>query len=246
MKSMIVASVSLLLLTSAAARGQHSLGMHSHSGTGSTSACASGKWDGDIQLYPLSQAGNLNHTVNTKSQRAQQFFNQGLTFFYGFDSESALRSFHQAAVADPNLAMAYWGVALAAGGDLNIPINDPCMILAIDQSKEANKRLSLATPPEQLYINALAQRYATGSNPAADVPVRDAQQLSVYYMLAMKSVYEKIGSGDPDAGSLYVYSLMNLRPWLWWTTFGQPSAEITRALEVLKVGLKAFPSHIGL
>lgn len=238
MKSRIVASVSLLLLTSVAAHGQHSLGMHSHSGTGSASACANGRWDGDIQLYPLSQAGDLNHTVNTKSQRAQQFFNQGLTFYYGFDSESALRSFHQASVEDSGLAMAYWGVALAAGGDLNIPIDDPCIRLAREQIDLANKNLGRATPQEQLYIQALSQRYATTSS--------DTQQLGVYYMLAMRSVYAKLGAHDPDSGGLYAYSLMNLRPWLWWTTSGHPSAEVTEVLSVLKKGLAAFPQHIGL
>lgn len=39
---------------------------------------------------------------------------------------------------------------------------------------------------------------------------------------------------------------MNLRPWLWWTTSGQPSAEISEVLRVLEAGLRAFPSHIGL
>lgn len=246
MKPIAAASVAVLLLAPAALHGQHSLGMHSHSGTGSASACLPGRFDGPISLYPPAQAGDLNHKVSTANPRAQQFFNQGLTFFYGFDSESALRSFHQASVEDPNLAMAYWGVALAAGGDLNIPIDDPCMLLAIEQSKTANRLLERASPAEQLYINALAQRYATSSKPGPDVPLRDPQQLGVYYMLAMKSVYEKIGSQDPDAGSLYVYSLMNLRPWLWWTTSGQVSEEISEALKVLEAGLGKFPFHIGL
>jgi len=249
MKLMVAVSVSCLLLAPLAARGQHSLGMHSHSGTGSASACLPGRFDGPIQLYPPAQAGDLKHKVSTSSPRAQQFFNQGLTFFYGFDSESALRSFHQAAVEDPDLGMAYWGVALAAGGDLNIPIDDPCMLLAVEQSRMANRLLSRASPPERLYIDALAQRYATGSGPGSDVPLRDSQQLGVYYMLAMRSAYEKIGTLDPadaDAGALYVYSLMNLRPWLWWTTSGQPSAEITEALRVLEAGLRKFPSHIGV
>ncbi|HYX23160.1 MAG TPA: hypothetical protein VFC23_03335 [Thermoanaerobaculia bacterium] len=245
-KLMAAASVFFLLLIPVAAHGQHSLGMHAHSGTGSASACLPGRFDGPIPLFPLAQAGDLNHKVSTSNPRAQQFFNQGLTFFYGFDSESALRSFHQAAVEDPNLAMAYWGVALAAGGDLNIPIDDPCMQLAIEQSKMANQRLARATAPEQLYVNALAQRYATGSNPGSDVPLRDAQQLGVYYTLAMKSVYEKLGSQDPEAGALYAYSLMNLRPWLWWTTAGQPSVEIDETLRVLKAGLHDFPLHVGL
>lgn len=241
-----VAFASLFLLTPLTAHGQHSLAMHSHSGTGGDSACSPGRFDGPIALYPAAQAGTLHHKVKTANPRAQSFFDQGLTFFYGFDSESALRSFHQAALEDPNLAMAYWGSALAAGGDLNIPIDHPCMGLAIRQSEKANALRSQGSPEDRLYIDALAQRYATGSHPIADVPRRDTQQLGVYYMLAMRSVHAKLGAVDPDAGALYVYSLMNLRPWLWWTTSGQPSAEITEALKVVAAGLGKFPSHIGL
>jgi hypothetical protein len=249
MKTIVAAFAGFLSLTAAAAHGQHSLAMHTHAGTGSASARLPGRFDGPIRLYPLDQAGNLNHKVSTNKPRAQQFFNQGLTFFYGFDSESAMRSFHQAAVEDPDLAMAYWGVALAAGGDLNIPIDDPCMLLAVEQSRIAYGLLAKAGPTEKLYIEALAKRYASVPTPGADAPVRDPQQLSVYYALAMKSVYEKIRSldpGDPDAGALYAYSLMNLRPWLWWTTNGEPSAEITEAIRVLDAGLPLFKDHIGL
>ena len=241
MRHVLAASACFFSLA-AAAHGQHSLAMHTHSGAGSYSACEAGRWNGDIDLYPLKEAGDLNHKVSTTNPRAQQFFNQGLTFFYGFDSESAMRSFHKAADEDKNLAMAYWGVALAAGGDLNIPVNDPCMRLAEEQIKIAQGLLAGATPPERLYIQTLAQRYATR-------PGTDPQQLGVYYALAMKSVYKQMKSldpKDPDAGALYAYSLMNLRPWLWWTTAGQPAAEITEALRVLKIGLHTFPRHIGL
>src|SRR5829696_85182 len=138
MKYALAASACLLSLAAVAAHGQHSLAMHTHSGPGGDSACRAGRFDGPIDLYPLDKdRESARHKVSTTNQRAQDFFNQGLTFFYGFDSESAMRSFHQAAVADPNLAMAYWGVALAAGGDLNIPIDDPCMVLAVQQGTGA-------------------------------------------------------------------------------------------------------------
>ncbi len=246
MKSIAVVALSFLLLIPVAAHGQHSLGMHSHSGTGSVSACEHGRFDRlpPIKLYPPGQAGNLHHKVSTDKPLAQQYFDQGLTFFYGFDSESALRSFYQASKEDSKLAMAYWGVALAAGGDLNIPPDDPCMKLAVEQTKLANQHFDQATAPEQLYVKAISQRYPADFKPGS----HDLQQLSVNYMLEMEAVYKEIGSKDPDAGALYAYSLMNLRPWLWWTTFGQPSAEITFALRVIEDSLRipAFQSHIGL
>ncbi|WP_213806735.1 hypothetical protein [Granulicella sp. dw_53] len=157
-----------------------------------------------------------------------------------------MRSFHMAAVADPNLGIAYWGVALAAGGDLNIPIDDPCMRLAVEQSAKAYSLLNSASAADRLYITALTSRYASRPTPGADAPVRDPQQLSVYYALAMKEVYEKLRSTDPDSSTFYAFSLMSLRPWLWWTIWGRPSAEITAAIAALDFGLRLFPEHIGL
>jgi hypothetical protein len=52
MRSMAVASVFFLLLIPVAAHGQHSLGMHSHSGAGSASACLRGRFDGSIKPLP--------------------------------------------------------------------------------------------------------------------------------------------------------------------------------------------------
>jgi len=210
MKPIAVVFVSVLFLISAAAHGQHSLAMHSHSGTGSASACKKGRFDVKVEPYPQGMAGDLHHELHT-SPLAQRLFDQGLTFFYGFDSESALRMFHQATVEDPDLAMGYWGVALAAGGDLNIPIDDPCICLAVEQIQKAIRHLDRATDAEKLYVNALAQRYPKSCEAGSG----DLQQLGVNYMLAMRSVYERIGSKDPEAGALYAYSLMNLRPWLW-------------------------------
>jgi tetratricopeptide (TPR) repeat protein len=238
MKSILAAFAVLLFLAAGAAHGQHTLGMHTHAGTGGYSACVDGRFNGPIELYPTSKAGNLNHQpLSTDIDDARRYFNQGLTFVYGFDSESAMRSFYQASVKDSTLAMAYWGIALAAGGDLNIPIDDPCAKLAREQIQIAFKKSPKG--PEKLYIEALAKHYAIGGDPQR-------------YVEDMKSVYQQLGSQDPDAAGLYVYSLMNVHPWKWWppscqsTDSCQPTEEIAEALRVLQGKLSAFPGHIGL
>lgn len=237
MKSILAAFAGLLSLA-AAAHGQHTLGMHTHAGTGGYSACVDGRFNGPIELYPPTKAGNLNHQpLSTNDDEARRYFNQGLTFVYGFDSESAMRSFYQASVKDSTLAMANWGIALAAGGDLNIPIDDPCRKLAREQIQIAFKKSPKG--PEKLYIDALAKHYAIGGDPKR-------------YVQDMKSVYQQLGSQDPDAAALYVYSLMNIDPWKWWppscqsTDSCQPTEPIAEALGVLKDKLPAFPNHVGL
>ncbi len=50
--------------------------------------------------------GEVHHPVSTGNDEAQQFFNQGLAYIYGFNHEEAVRSFRRAAELDPQLAMA--------------------------------------------------------------------------------------------------------------------------------------------
>ena len=237
----------LMMSCCAFVRAQHTMVMHSHEGI--ESDCKS-RWADNIDLFPASLIGTLNHKVSTNVPQAQQYFNQGLTFYYGFDTVSAMRSFHMATQLDPGLAMGYWGVALAAGGDLNIPIDDPCMILAVAQTKLAVQYQSGSSAAEQQYIDAIGKRY--GLDESAAPAHRDPAQLSVPYMLAMRDAYNKLflqaKDPDPDVAALYVVSLMNLRPWLWWTTSGQKSNEIDLAIQVLENALRdpRFAHHLGL
>ena len=65
--------------------------------------------------------GDAHHPVSTHNPQAQQFFDQGLRFIYDFNHDEAARSFQHAAELDPQLAMAYWGVAEAVGPNYNDP-----------------------------------------------------------------------------------------------------------------------------
>ena len=65
----------------------------------------------------LDGMGIVNMPVTTKSPKAQRFFNQGIAQLHSFWAIEAERSFLQAATLDPTMAMAYWGIAVAAAGD---------------------------------------------------------------------------------------------------------------------------------
>jgi hypothetical protein len=232
-------------LTGIPARGQNTFAMHSHGSTGAASACNKGRWDGPIDLAPETMRGKLTHPVSTTSKEVQGYFDQGLVFLYGFDNESAMRSFHKAALLDPKLAMAHWGVALAAGGDLNIAIDDPCMARAIDEIAQA-KKLGSASLPEQRYIKALSCRY--GVLPSCDDahPIADPEDLSLAYADQMRLLYQMDNGTDPDAAGLFAYALMDLHPWQWWRHDGTPTPEIVETVKVIQTGLPNFPNHIGL
>src|SRR5258708_1008522 len=67
--------------------------------------------------------GSLHHPVTTSRPEAQKFFDQGLTFVYAFNHPEAVRSFERAAQLDPQMSMAYWGIALALGSNINSEID---------------------------------------------------------------------------------------------------------------------------
>jgi hypothetical protein len=71
----------------------------------------------------LQNLGNHTFPVTTNSARAQLFINQGLMLAYGFNHAEAERSFREAARLDPNCAMAYWGMALVLGPNINMSMS---------------------------------------------------------------------------------------------------------------------------
>ncbi len=104
--------------------------------------------------------GDINHPVSTNNPEAQKFFNQGLAYIYAFNHEEAVRSFKQAAQLDPQLAMAYWGVALALGSNYNVPADGPALLEAYSNLQKAIALAPKASEHDRAYINALSKRYS--------------------------------------------------------------------------------------
>lgn len=99
-------------------------------------------------------------TVFTPSAQAQASFQQGLEFLYAYDRAGAAAAFAAALRADPHLAIAAWGEALAVGSDLNHPVTEDHFDAAQSASKHAIALEEFATPKERGYIDAVALRYS--------------------------------------------------------------------------------------
>ncbi|HEU4780992.1 MAG TPA: hypothetical protein VFS58_14000 [Steroidobacteraceae bacterium] len=65
----------------------------------------------------LAGQGAVQLPVTSDSSEAHAFFHQGVAQLHSFWAREAERSFLQAAQLDPDMAMAYWGIATAAGGE---------------------------------------------------------------------------------------------------------------------------------
>ncbi|HVS20829.1 MAG TPA: hypothetical protein VHD88_03225, partial [Pyrinomonadaceae bacterium] len=70
----------------------------------------------------MSGLGSIHHPVSTSNTEAQRFFDQGLSLVFAFNHDEAIRSFKRAAELDPEMAMAWWGIALALGPNINLDV----------------------------------------------------------------------------------------------------------------------------
>ncbi len=166
----------------------------------------------------------MHHTVSTQSERAQLFFDQGLKLTYAFNHEAAIQSYRSAQELDPNLAMAYWGIAYALGPNINSAMSVEGKRKAYAAIEQAVLLESDATQHERDYIDAPRKRYS----PYSDA---DRSLLDVAYKDAMVGVSVRYPD-DVDALVLYAEGRMELHLWKWWRPDGTPE-EGTLALKDL-------------
>jgi tetratricopeptide (TPR) repeat protein len=182
--------------------------------------------------------GNLHHPATTKnnSTLAQRFFDQGLTFVYAFNHDEAAGSFEQAAHLDPDMAMAYWGIALSLGPNINLLEDTDRGKMAYAAIVKAKTLEGNASAAEREYIDALANRYAP------DGRMNDDLQLA--YANAMREVAHQ-NPDDPDAGALFAESMMDLHPWGLWTLDGKPVDGTPEIVATLEAVIAKYPDHLG-
>ena len=70
--------------------------------------------------YPY-DTGAHSRKITTPSADAQRWFDRGLNWCYGYHHEEAIRCFEAALAADPDCAMAHWGVAFASARTTTTP-----------------------------------------------------------------------------------------------------------------------------
>jgi len=188
-----------------------------------------------VEIY--SGLGTWHHATSTKSAEAQKFFDQGLRMTYGFNHEEAVRSFKRAAELDPNMAMAWWGVAYALGPNINLDVDPEREKAAYEATQKALELAKNAPANERDYVAALANRYSND-------PKADLKKLSADYSKAMGDLTKKYPD-DLDAATLYAESMMDLRPWQLWSADGKPAEGTLEIVSVLESVLKRNPNHPG-
>lgn len=181
--------------------------------------------------------GSHHHPVSTTSAEAQKFFDQGLSFVYAFNHDEAIRSFKRAAELDPQMAMAYWGIALALGPNINLDVDPERENAAYEAVQKALSLAARASENERAYINALSRRYSID-------PKADLKKLALDYKNAMGDLVKRYPD-NLDAATLYAESAMNLRPWKFWTADGKPAEGTAEIVATLESVLRRDPNHFG-
>lgn len=187
----------------------------------------------------LRARGGYNRPATTTSPEAQEWFSRGLFFCFAFDHEQADDAFKKALEHDPNMAMAYWGIAYAAGPNINNIMMDDARNKAASEAITKAKALQAScTPLERDLIAALDKRYA-------EPPPADRRALDEAYADAMRTVHAR-HSTDPDVAAIFAESLMALYPWDIWSPQGEPRPITLELVGVIQDGLARTPDHIGL
>lgn len=191
-----------------------------------------------VPLMP--KTGRHHLPIATKHAEAQAYFDQGMTWLYGFNHAEAVRSFRRAAELDPKAAMPHWGVALALGPNYNRdidPIDDARKKAAYEAAQRAVELAKGGPAHERAYAATLARRYP------ADVKA-EGRKFEEDYRRAMAEL-ARTYPDDLDAQTLHADAIMVLNPWQLWSGDGKAADGTDEAIRILEEVLKRQPDHCG-
>lgn len=163
--------------------------------------------------------GDISFEVSSDEPLVQKFIEQGIGQLHGFWYFEAERSFRQAAMLDPECAIAYWGMAAANAN------NDDRARDFVEQAKEL---AGDATEREQMYISAL-HRYLTGDGKKKE---REAA-----YVEDVEALIEKFPK-DFEAKALLGFLLYKYRG-----SADRTHAEVDVVLDEILAKKKSHPVH---
>jgi tetratricopeptide (TPR) repeat protein len=181
--------------------------------------------------------GRHHHPITTRSPVAQRYFNQGLTLCYAFNHPEAIRSFRGALAADPNCAMAHWGIAYASGPHVNRPMTREDNDRAWASVQKALVLSTAASGKERAFIDAMSKRYEPEFK-------EDRLDLDKAFAAAMRQLVGRYPD-DLDAQTIFAEALMDTMPWDYWTKDRTPKPETEEALAAIRTVLRHDPDHPG-
>ena len=191
--------------------------------------------------YPF-KLGEYSRPITVSNPEAQNWFDRGLAWVYGFNHEEGATCFRRAVEIDPSCAMAHWGIALANGPFYNLPWEwlseneaETMLLTCYNAVQQALEHSANTTPVEKAFIQALSPRYPSNQV----VSTEEFCQWDNAYADAMRAVHADFPE-DFDVIALFAEAMMTRTPWkLWDIDRGEPSAgaDTLETLALLDTGL---------
>jgi tetratricopeptide (TPR) repeat protein len=184
--------------------------------------------------------GDLYYAVSTRSEKAQQYFNQGLTWAFAFNHGEAARSFREAARIDSLFAMAWWGYAWVLGPNINASMDLNLLEEANNAIDKAMQVRAELPEKEKMFIEAIRQRYPT----TAPSDPKEMMKYSEAFAEAMRKMHAAYPD-DVHITTIFAESLLDLHPWNYWNKDGEPLPWVKEIQDLLEAAIKIDPKHPG-
>jgi len=185
-------------------------------------------------------SGVYTRPITTEDPMAQQFFDQGLRFAWGFFFPESIASYQEAARLDPTHPMPYWGMAHAMGPNPNsryARMPDDPLGEGLKAIQRARDLAANGNDYERDLVDALFILYDQESIP-------DDGERDQAYLAAARALHQKYPQ-DADVGALYAAAYMSIGRWDYWDAEGHPKSETADVAAALEQVLSATPGHPG-
>ena len=142
--------------------------------------------------------GHVNFETSCTPQ-AQEKFDRGLAMVHSFYYPDSVQAFTEAAAADPQCAIAYWGIAIShRPNPLILPLTSAVLKNRLE-AVEKGKAIGAKTERERDWLEAIEPYYK-------DYDKVDQTQRGLAYEKAMEALMQKYPD-DPEAAVFYALAL---------------------------------------
>jgi tetratricopeptide (TPR) repeat protein len=173
------------------------------------------------------------HFQTSCTSAAQEKFDRGLAMLHSFVYPENVTTFAEAAAADPQCAIAYWGIAISHRGN---PLILPLTAAALKNGWEAverGKAIGAKTERERDWIAAIEVYYK-------DYDKVDQTTRGLAYERAMQHLMEKYPD-DPEAAIFYALALNET-----WLPSDKTYGNLSKAGAILENVAATRPEHPGM
>lgn len=182
--------------------------------------------------------GGYQKPIATTSDAAQEWFDRGIQLVYGFNHDAAVNAFARAAQEDPECAIAWWGIAYSYGVDVNNP--EVTALEAQYANVAIGEALRLKENANAVELSLIEAAALRAVYPLPD----DRTEIDLLYSQGMLKAWNR-HQDDPDVATIYAESLMNMQPWDYWNSDGEPLGNTEKVLTALDDAIALNTIHPG-